>query len=156
MAAQHLGVSAATLSVSDGMVTAAGDPAKHVSYGELIGGRYFHAHLNWNGQIGNALVSKGEAKPKSPDAYKVVGKSFPRRDIAAKVFARATYVVDVKVPGMLHARMVRPPVAGAMPVAVDEASVGTFPASGWCGKKGCSPSSRKRNGTPSARRRRSR
>jgi CO/xanthine dehydrogenase Mo-binding subunit len=127
MAAQHLGVPAATLNVTDGTVSAADQPSKSVTYGTLIGGRYFHSHLDWNGQIGNALVSHGQAKPKSPDAYKVVGKSFPRRDIAAKVFARAQYVVDVKVPGMMHGRMVRPPVAGAVPVAVDEASVAAIP-----------------------------
>ena len=49
-----------------------------------IGGRYFHAQIEWNGQIGNALYFAGKAKPKKPKDYKVIGKSIPRRDIATR------------------------------------------------------------------------
>ncbi len=127
MAAKRLDVPADKLIVADGVISVAGDAKKRVSYGALIGGRYFDATLEWNGKIGNDLVANGKAKPKPASAYKVVGKSFPRRDIARKVFAEAEYVVDVKVPGMVHARMIRPPVAGAMPEAVDEASIRSIP-----------------------------
>src|SRR5437588_8227546 len=51
------------------------------------------------------------------------GQSPPRFDVPAKVFGKLDYVTDVKVPGMLHGRMIRPPVAGAVPVAIDEASM---------------------------------
>jgi nicotinate dehydrogenase subunit B len=127
MAAQRFNLPAEQLTVSDGVITVAADPAKSVSYGELIGGRYFHAALQWNGTIGNDLVATGKATPKRPDTYKVVGRSIPRSDIAAKVFARLDYVTDLKLPGMVHGRMLRPPVAGAVPVAVDEASLRDIP-----------------------------
>jgi hypothetical protein len=107
------------------MVT--GDPARKLSYGELIGGRYFDQPMAWNGKIGNDLVAAGQAKPKPPSAYKVVGQSPPRFDVPAKVFGKLDYVTDIKVPGMLHGRMIRPPVAGALPVAVDDGSVRDLP-----------------------------
>ena len=84
MAAKHLGVAPDQLGVSDGVVAVTGQPAKSVSYAELIGGRYFDAPMTWNGTIGNDLVASGKAKPKSPDLYKVVGQPIPRADVAAQ------------------------------------------------------------------------
>jgi nicotinate dehydrogenase subunit B len=136
MAAQKLGVPADQLIVTDGVVAAKDNPGKHVSYGELIGGRYFRTKLDWNGQIGNGLVATGKAKPKAADQLKIVGQSFPRRDIADKVFARSTYVGDVKVPGMVHGRTLRPPVAGAVPTAVDETSIRSIPGARVVWKEG--------------------
>ena len=84
--------------------------------------------LDWNKQIGNDLVIKGKAKPKPPSEYKIVGKpGTRRRDVPPKVLGTLEYLVDVKVPGMLHGRVIRPPVAGAVPTAVDEASVKDIP-----------------------------
>ena len=123
LASQRLGVSADRLEVTDGVVMITGDPARKLSYGELIGGGYFDLPMTWNGKIGNDLVAEGQAKPKPPSAYKIVGQSPPRFDVPAKVFGKLDYVTDIKVPGMLHGRMIRPPVAGALPVAVDEGSV---------------------------------
>jgi CO/xanthine dehydrogenase Mo-binding subunit len=127
MAAERLNMPAERLAVADGVVSSRDDPEKHVDYGELIGGRYFDARLDWNGKLGNELVASGQAKPKRPDQYKVVGQSIPRGDVAGKVFARLDYVTDVTVPGMLHGRIIRTPVAGAVPVEVDEQSVGEIP-----------------------------
>jgi nicotinate dehydrogenase subunit B len=127
MASAKLSVPADRLEVADGVVAVSGDPASRVSYGELIGGRYFDLPLKWNGKLGNDLVAEGEAKPKPPAAYKIVGTSPPRFDVPAKVFGTLDYVTDVKVPGMLHGRMIRPPVAGAVPLAVDESSVREIP-----------------------------
>lgn len=123
MAAQQLGVVAEKLTVTDGNVAIADAPGRHVSYGQLIGGRYFNATLEWNHELGNNLTVKGKTAPKPPAQYKIVGQSALRRDIPLKVFARLDYVTDVKVPGMLHGRMVRPPIAGAVPVSVDESSL---------------------------------
>ena len=67
------------------------------------------------GELGNELVASGQAKPKRPDQYKVVGQSIPRRDVAKKVFARLDYVTDVTVAGMLHGRMIRAYVCAARP-----------------------------------------
>jgi CO/xanthine dehydrogenase Mo-binding subunit len=127
LASQRLGVPAERLEVTDGVVIVTGDPARKLSYGELIGGRYFDLPMTWNGKIGNDLVAEGQAKPKPPSAYKIVGQSPPRFDVPAKVFGKLDYVTDIKVPGMLHGRMIRPPVAGALPVAVDDGSVRDLP-----------------------------
>jgi len=127
MAGQRLGAPAEKLAVTDGIVAIADAPDKHVAYGQLIGGRYFNAELDWNHELGNNLAVKGKAVPKRPEQYKIVGQPALRRDIPLKVFARLDYVTDVKVPGMLHGRMIRPPVAGAMPVAVDESSLAAIP-----------------------------
>jgi len=124
MPAAQFGVPADRLSVSDGVVS---DGTRQITYGDLIGGRFFNLGLQWNGKIGNDLVATGQAKPKPPSAYKTVGRSFPRNDIPAKVFGRMDFVTDVKLPGMVHGRMIRPPVAGAVPAAVDEGSVKDVP-----------------------------
>ena len=122
-AAEKLGVAADKLEVADGVVSVVGNKAKRVTYAQLIGGKYFNAKLKWNNKYGNDLVAEGEAKPKPHDQYKVVGKSIPRHDVAGKVFAKTDFVTDIKVKGMLHGRMIRPPVAGASPVAIDESSI---------------------------------
>ncbi len=136
MAAKKLGVAPDKLTVSDGVVSSVDDPKKRVTYAQLIGGRYFHAQLDWNGKLGNPLVSKGKGQPKQASDYKVVGKPFPRRDIADKVFARSTYVGDVKVPGMVHGRTIRPPMAGAVPTAIDESSIKRYPGARVVWKQG--------------------
>jgi len=128
MAAERLGVPADRLTVANGVVSDQTDAAKTVSYGELIGGQHFDVTLEWNKHYGNDLAITGKAKPKSPADYKLVGRaSVRRRDVAPKVLGTLDYMVDVKVPGMLHGRMIRPPVAGAVPVAIDEASVKDIP-----------------------------
>jgi CO/xanthine dehydrogenase Mo-binding subunit len=128
MASAKLGVPAERLTVNDGVVADKTDASKKVSYGELIGGRHFDVQLEWNNVIGADLKVQGKAKPKSPKEYKTVGKpGVRRRDVAPKVLGTLEYVVDVKLPGMLHGRMIRPPVAGATPTAVDEASVKDIP-----------------------------
>ena len=56
---------------------------------------------------------EGAGKPKDPANYTVVGKSIPRVDIAPKILGKWKYVTDVRVPGMLHGRVVRPAGVGA-------------------------------------------
>ena len=127
MAAEKLKLPADQLTVTDGVVHAKSDAAKKATYAELIGGRYFNVQLEWNKQIGNNLYAPGKAKPKDPKDYKIVGKPIKRADIAPKAFAQEPFVTDVKIPGMVHARVIRPPVAGATPVKVDEASIKDIP-----------------------------
>jgi nicotinate dehydrogenase subunit B len=136
MAAQKLAVPADQLAVVDGVVQAKADPARKASYAELIGGRYFNVQLDWNKQYGNTLYAPGKALPKKPGEYKIVGKPIKREDIAPKVFAQEDFVTDVKVPGMVHARMIRPPVAGSVPVKVDESSIRDIPTARAVWKKG--------------------
>lgn len=110
LAAPRLGVPVGELRVNDGVVYAVNDPAKRVGYGELIGDRRF-----------NVKVEK-HARPKDPSAYRIVGKPVPRVDIPAKVVGAYRYAADVRVPGMLHARVIRPPEAHAKIVRVEENS----------------------------------
>ena len=127
LASQRLKAPADKLTVTDGVVSVIGAPAQKVTYGALIGGKFFNVPMKWNGKIGNDLDVEGTAQPKKPADYKVVGTSPKRRDVAAKVFAKPTYVTDVRVPGMLHARVIRPPVAGAVATSVDESSIAGIP-----------------------------
>jgi len=127
MAAEKLALPAGDLIVTDGVVHAKNDPSKKISNAELIGGRYFNVQLNWNKKVGNALYAPGKAKPKSPKEHKIVGQRIPREDIAPKVYAQENFCTDVKVPGMVHARMIRPAIAGSMPVKVDESSIKNIP-----------------------------
>jgi CO/xanthine dehydrogenase Mo-binding subunit len=126
-ASQRLGVPVDRLTVRDGVVSVIGEPQRAIAYGDLIGGRYFHHKLEWNKQYGNTLLAKGEAKPKSPSGYKIVGRSIPQRVVADKVFGRLRYVTEVKVDGMVHARVIRPPAAGCGPIAIDESSIAAIP-----------------------------
>jgi nicotinate dehydrogenase subunit B len=128
MAADKLGLAADQLTVTDGVVHAKSDAAKKVSYADLIGGRYFNVHLDWNKKYGNPLYAPGKAQPKDPKEHKIVGQPIKREDIAPKVFAREDFCTDIKVPGMVHARMVRPAIAGAVPVKVDETSIKDIPS----------------------------
>jgi len=127
MAAQKLGLPADQLTVSWGVVHSKTEPSKQVSYKELIGGRYFNVQLDWNKEYGNTLYAPGKAKPKDPKEYKIVGQAIAREDIAPIVYAQQDYCTDIKRPNMLHGRMLRPPVAGAVPVKIDEASIRNIP-----------------------------
>jgi nicotinate dehydrogenase subunit B len=121
LAAARLGVRAGQLTVRDGIVRRMDDPSKAVSYGELIGGRRFNVSLKASGSSSQVNV-EGSARPKSPDQYTIVGKPVPRVDIPDKVTGRFPYIVDVRVPGMLHGRVVRPPAAGARLLGIDGAA----------------------------------
>jgi nicotinate dehydrogenase subunit B len=128
MAADKLGLPADQLTVTDGVVQASGDAGKKVSYADLVGGAYFNVQLDWNKKYGNPLYAPGKATPKDYRAHKVVGQPIKRADVAPKVFAQEDYCTDVRVPGMVHGRMIRPAVAGAVPVKVDESSIANIPS----------------------------
>jgi len=110
-AAQRLGVAPEALEVRYGVIRVKADPTKSVAYGELIGDREFKLKVDKSAPL------------KNPGEYTVVGTSVPRVDIPAKVTGEWTYMHDVRVPGMLHARVVRPPAIGAELQSVDESSV---------------------------------
>jgi CO/xanthine dehydrogenase Mo-binding subunit len=122
-AAAEWGVSADQLHVTNGIVSDGSDPSRQISYGEIVGGNYFHEKLEWNGIYGNNLGLSGRATPKSPDQYTIVGRDAPRFDVKGKVFGTTLFSTDVRVEGMLHGRMIRPPNAGTRPLSVDEASI---------------------------------
>ncbi len=101
LAAERLNVPVAQLITANGAVIVINAPERHVSYAELIGGKRFDIKMS------------GKAKPKESSQYQLVGKPLPRKDIELKVTAKYEYMVDFKLPGMLHARVIRPPQAGA-------------------------------------------
>jgi nicotinate dehydrogenase subunit B len=123
MAATHFGVPVAALAVSDGVVSITAEPARRISYGELIGGRRFNVTLTGK----NTDTTTGVAPLKAVQDLKPVGQSPRRYDIPAKVDGSLEWAVDVRLPGMVHARNVRPPFAGATLVSLDEASVRSIP-----------------------------
>ena len=105
------------LTVSKGIVSAAGGS---VSYGELVGEKPFH------------LAFTGSAPVKSSTEYKVVGTPVPRNDLPDKVSGKYVYMQHMRVPGMLHGRVVRPRGqgaygAGAKVMALDVASIANIP-----------------------------
>ena len=127
MAAAKLGVPAGQMIVVNGTVSDAFNRDKKTSYAELIGGQYFNVQLDWNKKYGNPLYAPGKAKPKDPKEHKIVGQPIKREDVAPKVFAQEDFCTDIKVPGMVHGRMIRPAVAGSVPVKVDESSIKDIP-----------------------------
>jgi nicotinate dehydrogenase subunit B len=126
MAAKELGLSPSDLTVTDGVVHAIANPEKRISYAELIGSHKLDAPVTWRG-LAQQLAVKVDAPLKKPSQFKVIGKPMPRRDIAGKVFGTLQQCSDLRLPGMLHARTIRPTVAGAVPVKVDEASIAHIP-----------------------------
>jgi nicotinate dehydrogenase subunit B len=125
MGSAHFGVPVTALAVSDGVIsTRQGDTAdRSITYGELIGGKKFNVTLTGR----NIDATTGIAPLKPVQAMKNVGQSPRRDDIPAKVNGTQRWAVDMKVPGMLHARNVRPPMVGATLKAIDEASVKDVP-----------------------------
>ena len=123
-ASEKLGIPVSGLKTEDGVVSGGG---KQATYAELVGGKHFHHAVKWNGQTGNPMDIEVPAKPKPTADYKVVGKPLPRRDVAWKVYGTGDFVTDVRVPGMLHARVIRPPRAACRVRGVDEASVKGIP-----------------------------
>jgi CO/xanthine dehydrogenase Mo-binding subunit len=131
LASSQWGVPVEQLEVTDGIIRTQGAPSKQVSYGELIGGRHFDTRLkkiDKGGRWGNDQYLEGKAHLKDdPNKLRVVGRSIPRVDVPAKAVGAFTFVHDVRVPGMLHGRLVRPPAIGATLVSLDESSVSKIP-----------------------------
>ncbi|WP_419162931.1 molybdopterin cofactor-binding domain-containing protein [Candidatus Palauibacter sp.] len=111
------------LAVSEGVISVAVDPSRTVTYGDLIGGSRFDVALTGR----NVNETTGAAAIKTVQELKIVGQPIPRYDIPAKVDGSLEWAVDVRLPGMVHARNVRPPFAGARLVGIDEASVRDIP-----------------------------
>jgi CO/xanthine dehydrogenase Mo-binding subunit len=123
MGSTRLGVPVGQLAVSNAVIAVKSDASKRVTYGELIAGKKFNVTLT--GANVNAVT--GVAKTKAVQELKYTGQSPPRYDIPAKVDGSLKWAVDVKLPGMVHARNVKPPFAGAKLTGIDESSVRSIP-----------------------------
>ncbi|RXZ38184.1 xanthine dehydrogenase family protein molybdopterin-binding subunit [Oxalobacteraceae bacterium CAVE-383] len=112
-AAAKLGVDAAQLRTADGAILA--NDGRRLAYGEAVAGVDLHQ----------------EARPglplKDPALFKVVGRNWPRVDIPGKVAGGKSYVQDLRMPGMVHARAIRPPSYGATLASVDTRAVLAMP-----------------------------
>ncbi|MDB4582864.1 molybdopterin-dependent oxidoreductase [Draconibacterium sp.] len=107
LASEKLEIPVVQLVAEGGKVFAKSDKSKSVSYAELTKGK----------KIVKSVSEKPELK--KPDAFKVIGKSHLRRDAVQKVTGKAVYTADIRLPGMLYARIARPPAHGAKLAAAD-------------------------------------
>jgi nicotinate dehydrogenase subunit B len=115
LAADRLGVPADQLTAKDGTINVKSDSSRKVSYGELIGGKKFDIALDKN------------AKRRPASEWTVLGTPVRRPDLPALATGRFEFVHNVRLPGMLHGRVVRPPAVGATVVSVEEGSVQSLP-----------------------------
>jgi nicotinate dehydrogenase subunit B len=115
MAAQRLGAPAERLNLAAGVISVRGDASKKISYGDLTAGKKLNLALDKN------------AKRKPPSEWTVLGKPIGRPDMPAMATGQFEFVHNVRLPGMLHGRVVRPPAVGATIVGVDESSVAGLP-----------------------------
>ena len=123
LGSQHLGVPVEMLAVANATVSVKSEPAKKVTYAELIGGKRFNVALTGR----NVDAATGKAPMKPVGDLKVVGQSLKRYDIPGKVDGSLKWAVDMRLPRMVHARNVRPPFAGATLQRIDESSVADVP-----------------------------
>ena len=122
-ASERFGVQPSLLSLRDGRIHAGEDPAFSVGFGELVADARVVLQLDGNAHL------------KDPRDYRLVGSRVPRVDIPAKLAGELVFVHDMRVPGMLHGRVVRPPYAGAdhgdyignTLESVDESSIAHIP-----------------------------
>jgi nicotinate dehydrogenase subunit B len=109
LASQKWGDPVDRLTAVDGVITAA--TGSRVTYEELVGGKHFNLTLN------------PTAKRRSPEQWTVLGKPVPSLDRSALMTGRFKFIHSVRVPHMLHGRVVRPPGMGATVASVDRGSV---------------------------------
>ena len=135
MASTQLGVPVAGLTVASGVVSGGG---KSIKYGDLLGNKLFvtqmtAANTGSTATPPSAIPGQAGTIVKPVSQYTTVGKAFPRIDIPAKVAGTYTYIQNVRVPGMVHARVVRPRGSGAntvenaKPLTVDPTSIAHIP-----------------------------
>jgi isoquinoline 1-oxidoreductase len=115
MASEQLKVPLARLTVSNGIVTDKLDNSKAIGYAQLAKGKKIEKHLN------------EKPKVKEPSEFKIIGKPYNRTDSALKVTGEAKYAGDIKIPGMMFARIVRSPSYGASLISADTTEAEKIP-----------------------------
>jgi nicotinate dehydrogenase subunit B len=122
LASARLATPVERLEVENGVVKVVGSPEKKISYGHLIGGKQFDLRITATGTGWDMKVAP-EVSAKNHKDYKIVGTSVARVDLPGKFTGEFTYTQDVRVPDMLHGRVVRPSSAHARPISVDDSAV---------------------------------
>ena len=115
LAAERLGFTVEKLKVDGGLISVRNDPSKSISYGELVDGKQFNLKLD------------NSAKRIPQNQWRVLGTPVPRIEIPELVKGRFEFVHNLKVPGMLHGKVIRPPTVGAKLAGVDNSSVRDLP-----------------------------
>jgi len=115
LASDKIGAPASDLVARDGVVALKSDASRSLAYGDLIGGQRFNLQLD------------RAAARKHPREWTVLGTPVPRVDMRDMVTGQFEFVHNVKVAGMLHGRVVRPPEVGATVGSVDEGSIRDLP-----------------------------
>ena len=112
LASARLGVAKDKISVKDGVASGGG---KSISYGDLVKGQQLKLTIPVKGDLTSlfGLTVEGNPPMKPVSQYTVIGKSFPNSIISSKVAAKETWATDVRLPGMLHARVVHPKTLGS-------------------------------------------
>jgi CO/xanthine dehydrogenase Mo-binding subunit len=136
LAAQRLDARVGDLTTAKGVVSVGGDVARAVTYAELVSDRAFYRTFEqfaYNGGIELPRKNGDHAVPKARDGYGIVGTRVPRPDIAEKIRGTYAYAHHVRLPGMLHGRVVWPRGQGAhgisnpTVVSIDESSIAGIP-----------------------------
>jgi CO/xanthine dehydrogenase Mo-binding subunit len=128
LASERLGAPKDKLSVKDGIVSGAG---KSISYGDLIKNQQLKLTIPVKGDLTSifGLTIEGDPPMKPISEYTVIGKSFKNSIISSKVAAKETWATDVRLPGMLHARVVHPKTLGSTLVSTGSLDKSKFPNS---------------------------
>jgi len=126
LASQRLGVPKASISVKDGVASGGG---KSMPYGELVKGQQLKLTIPVKGDLTSpmGLTVDGNPPMKPVSEYTVIGKSFRNSVTASKVAAKEQWATDVRLPGMLHARIVHPKTLGSTLVQVGTLDKSKFP-----------------------------
>jgi nicotinate dehydrogenase subunit B len=126
LASQRLGVPKSGISAKDGVVSGGG---KSMTYGELVKGQQLKLTIPVTGELTSigGLAVAGSPPMKPVSEYTVIGKSHRNSVITSKVTAREQWATDVRLPGMLHARMVHPKTLGSTLVSAGELDTSRFP-----------------------------
>jgi nicotinate dehydrogenase subunit B len=126
LASQRLGVPKSEVSVKDGVVSGGG---KSMTYGDLVKGQQLKLTIPVKGDLTSimGLTVDGNPPLKPVSQYTVVGKSYRNSVTASKVAAKETWATDVRLPGMLHARMVHPKSLGSTLVSAGAVDKTKFP-----------------------------
>ena len=128
LASEHLGVPKAQLSGKAGVVSGGG---KSISYGDLVKDQQLKLTIPVSGDLTSIFGLKVEGNPpmKPVSEYTVIGKSLPNSIITSKVSAKETWATDIRLPGMLHARVVHPKTLGSTLIAAGQLDKTKFPNS---------------------------
>ena len=126
LAATKLRVDKSKLSVKDGIVSGGG---KSISYGQLVQGQQLKLTIPVSGTLTNmfGLTVLGDPPTKPTSQYTIVGKSYPNTVTPAKVTGKENWITDVRLPGMLHARVVHPKTVGSTLISAGEVDKKRFP-----------------------------